>query len=199
MKFSIAAGTARAAILQRRSRSATRPRAAHSGVLAASSANRCRAPPDCIALSGTCTTRRCLASSPNIPLRRCRGTRPLPRLRRGSCRANTAWFSRLNGQRYTQPLTIEMDPRVKTSIADLQKQFELSKQIYDDLLASAAGGGQGCRCIDQAEVLARKRRAEPRPPRLTLPFRNCSRWRERVDDVADAGHKPTRFRVYTDR
>ena len=41
----------------------------------------------------------------------------------------------VDGQRYTQPLTIEMDPRVKTSIADLQKQFELSKQIYDDLLA----------------------------------------------------------------
>ena len=41
----------------------------------------------------------------------------------------------VDGKRYTQPLTIEMDPRVKTSTADLQKQFELSKQIYDDLLA----------------------------------------------------------------
>jgi photosystem II stability/assembly factor-like uncharacterized protein len=41
----------------------------------------------------------------------------------------------VDGQRYTQPLTIEMDPRVKTSIADLQKQFELSKLICDDLLA----------------------------------------------------------------
>ncbi len=41
----------------------------------------------------------------------------------------------VDAQRYTQPLTVEMDPRVKASIADLQKQFELSKQIYDDLLA----------------------------------------------------------------
>ncbi len=41
----------------------------------------------------------------------------------------------VDGQRYTQSLTIEMDPRVKASTADLQKQFELSKQIYDDLLA----------------------------------------------------------------
>ncbi|MFI5118240.1 MAG: glycoside hydrolase, partial [Terriglobales bacterium] len=40
----------------------------------------------------------------------------------------------VDGQRYTQPLTIAMDPRVKTSAADLQKQFELSKQIYDDLV-----------------------------------------------------------------
>jgi hypothetical protein len=37
-------------------------------------------------------------------------------------------------QRYTQPLTIEMDPRVKTSAAELQQQFDLSKQIYGDLL-----------------------------------------------------------------
>jgi hypothetical protein len=40
----------------------------------------------------------------------------------------------VDGQRYTQPLTIEMDPRVKTSASGLQEQFELSKQLYDDLL-----------------------------------------------------------------
>ncbi len=40
----------------------------------------------------------------------------------------------VDGQRYTQPLTIAMDPRVKTSTAGLQQQFDLSKQIYDDLL-----------------------------------------------------------------
>jgi photosystem II stability/assembly factor-like uncharacterized protein len=41
----------------------------------------------------------------------------------------------VNGERYTQPLTIEMDPRVKTPIADLQKQFDLSMEPYQDLLA----------------------------------------------------------------
>ncbi len=40
-----------------------------------------------------------------------------------------------DGQKYTQPLTVEMDPRVKTSMADLQQQFELSNQVYQDLLA----------------------------------------------------------------
>jgi len=39
------------------------------------------------------------------------------------------------GQRYTQPLTVEMDPRVKTSRADLQKQFDLSNELYHDFLA----------------------------------------------------------------
>jgi photosystem II stability/assembly factor-like uncharacterized protein len=33
---------------------------------------------------------------------------------------------------YQQPLTIQMDPRVKTSNADLAEQFKLSKQLYDE-------------------------------------------------------------------
>jgi len=41
----------------------------------------------------------------------------------------------VDGQKYSQPLTVEMDPRVKTSLADLQKQFEMSSQVYEDLLA----------------------------------------------------------------
>jgi photosystem II stability/assembly factor-like uncharacterized protein len=40
----------------------------------------------------------------------------------------------VDGQKYTQPLTVQMDPRVKTSVADLQKQFDLSQQVYQDLL-----------------------------------------------------------------
>jgi hypothetical protein len=40
----------------------------------------------------------------------------------------------VDGQRYTQPLTVEIDPRVKTPLRDLQKQFELSSQVYEDLL-----------------------------------------------------------------
>jgi len=41
----------------------------------------------------------------------------------------------VDGQKYSQALTVEMDPRVKTSLADLQKQFDLSSQVYADLLA----------------------------------------------------------------
>jgi hypothetical protein len=40
----------------------------------------------------------------------------------------------VDGQKFTQPLTVQMDPRVKTSIADLQRQFDLSQQLYQDLL-----------------------------------------------------------------
>jgi len=41
----------------------------------------------------------------------------------------------VDGQKYAQPLTVEMDPRVKTSVADLQRQFDLSSQVYADVLA----------------------------------------------------------------
>jgi hypothetical protein len=38
------------------------------------------------------------------------------------------------GKSYTQTLTLQMDPRVKTSTADLAEQFKLSKQVYDEWL-----------------------------------------------------------------
>ena len=35
------------------------------------------------------------------------------------------------GQTFSQPLTVKMDPRVKASVAELAKQFELSKALYE--------------------------------------------------------------------
>ncbi len=40
----------------------------------------------------------------------------------------------VNGKSYSQPLTIKMDPRVKTTNADLAQQSKLSQQMYEDLL-----------------------------------------------------------------
>jgi hypothetical protein len=37
----------------------------------------------------------------------------------------------VGGKSFTQPLTVKMDPRVKSSTADLVKQFDLSKALYD--------------------------------------------------------------------
>lgn len=37
----------------------------------------------------------------------------------------------VDGKTYTQPLTLKIDPRVKTSLPDLQKQFDLSKRLYN--------------------------------------------------------------------
>lgn len=41
----------------------------------------------------------------------------------------------VDGKSYSQPLTIQMDPRVKTSAADLEKQFQLSQKLYNHLLS----------------------------------------------------------------
>ena len=35
----------------------------------------------------------------------------------------------VDGKSYTQPLTVKMDPRVKTSLAGLQQQFALAQRI----------------------------------------------------------------------
>ena len=41
----------------------------------------------------------------------------------------------VDGRKYAVPFRIEMDPRVKTSETDLQKQFDASYAVYQDLLA----------------------------------------------------------------
>lgn len=42
------------------------------------------------------------------------------------------------GRTYTQPLTVKMDPRVKTPLPDLVKQFEMARQITAALAQSSA-------------------------------------------------------------
>ena len=44
----------------------------------------------------------------------------------------------VDGKSVTQPLTVRMDPRVKTPNEGLQQQFTLSKQMYDDAVAANA-------------------------------------------------------------
>jgi hypothetical protein len=43
-----------------------------------------------------------------------------------------------NGVSLTQPLTVRMDPRVKSGTLALQQQFALAKQVYDALVESLA-------------------------------------------------------------
>ena len=70
------------------------------------------------------------------------------------------------GQRYEQPLTVKMDPRVKTPLPGLQQQFALSKQMYDGIAEVAtmlaeirAPGGTPSEATRQAEQqLSRLRR-----------------------------------------
>ena len=44
----------------------------------------------------------------------------------------------VNGKKYSQPIVVRMDPRLKTPTAELTEQFRLSKQLYDQWLALAS-------------------------------------------------------------
>lgn len=67
----------------------------------------------------------------------------------------------VDGKSFTQPLTVEMDPRVKASAADLQQQFDLSWQLYQLRLKLAPIGKK---FDDIAEELTKlKARAAERP------------------------------------
>jgi len=67
----------------------------------------------------------------------------------------------VNGKTYTQPLTLQMDPRVKTSARDLGEQFRLSKQLYNRWLALNAATEQIKVIRSQfTEVRARTRAGE---------------------------------------
>jgi hypothetical protein len=46
----------------------------------------------------------------------------------------------VDGKSFSQPLTVQMDPRVKTSAADLQEQFDLAWQLYQQRLKLAPIG-----------------------------------------------------------
>jgi hypothetical protein len=68
---------------------------------------------------------------------------------------------RVDSKTFTQPLTVEMDPRVKTSAADLQEQFDLSWRLYQLRLKLAP---MGEKFDDVAEQLTKlKARAAERP------------------------------------
>ena len=57
----------------------------------------------------------------------------------------------VNGHSYTESLTVKMDPRVHTSLADLLQQFTVSKQLYDDMTA-------GSKALEQMRAVREKLR-----------------------------------------
>jgi hypothetical protein len=67
----------------------------------------------------------------------------------------------VEGKSFTQPLTVQMDPRVKTSAPDLQEQFDLSWQLYQLWLTLAPIGKKFDDINEQLTKL--KARAAERP------------------------------------
>ncbi len=61
-----------------------------------------------------------------------------------------------NGNSYSQPLTVKMDPRVKTPPAGLAQQFELSQQLYTQLLTLAPAVEQANDARRQLKLIRQK-------------------------------------------
>jgi hypothetical protein len=65
----------------------------------------------------------------------------------------------VNGKSYSQPLTVKMDPRVKTPIAGLQQQFFLSDEIYQRMLTLGPAAEQATELRKQLQE--RQTKAQP--------------------------------------
>jgi hypothetical protein len=85
-----------------------------------------------------------------------------------------------NGQTLTQPMTVTMDPRVKTPLADLQAQFRLSKELYDAILET--GGAMEQITAMQKQL---KERAANGPANDAL-----TEYGKRLDALAGVGYDP---------
>ena len=84
----------------------------------------------------------------------------------------------VGGKTYTQPLAVRMDPRVKTSVADLQQQFDKSMQAYQEAMSASEALGQ----VRDMEIQAAARKSSDKlaayekqlealsGPKATSPF-----------------------------
>ena len=72
----------------------------------------------------------------------------------------------VDGQRYTRDLNLTMDPRVKTSMADLQKQFDLSNRLYEQLLQLQPAVMDATQLREQLKAQAEKAKGTPEAAKI---------------------------------
>ena len=72
----------------------------------------------------------------------------------------------VDGKRYTRDLTVVMDPRVKTSTADLQKQFDVSRHVYEQLLQVQPAVDQATKLRDQLKAESEKSKGTPQAEKV---------------------------------
>ena len=89
-----------------------------------------------------------------------------------------------NGQTVSAPMKIAMDPRVKTSMADLEQQFTLAKKMYDDLMKATAA-------LHEISVLREQLKARKGQPVVgqTMPSIDS-----KLDAIAGPEHAARGFR-----
>lgn len=88
----------------------------------------------------------------------------------------------VGGKSYTQPLMVKIDPRVKTPMADLQKQFDLSKQIYEMRVKLEP-------ISDKIGLLATQLdKTKPNPSQTAL-VANIDALKKKLDEVSDSPNR----------
>ena len=90
-----------------------------------------------------------------------------------------------DGQKLTRELTIEMDPRVKTPTAGLQQQFDLSHQVYEDILALQPINDQ----VEQLRAQIKAQRAKSPSPADTAKL---DAFGQKLDAFAGEGRRRRR-------
>ncbi|WP_239461245.1 WD40/YVTN/BNR-like repeat-containing protein [Occallatibacter savannae] len=88
-----------------------------------------------------------------------------------------------NGKTRTEPLKIVMDPRVKTSQADLEKQFTAAKKMYEDLIKATAA-------LHEISVLREQMEARKGQPVVGQSMPSID---SRLDAIAGPEHGPRGF------
>ena len=83
------------------------------------------------------------------------------------------------GQSYSQPLTVKMDPRIKTSAAELQKQFDAATAVaHSQSEISRRTARSAAASQVRSENFARKRKLMRRsPPHLDALIQKAERHR----------------------
>ena len=90
-----------------------------------------------------------------------------------------------NGKQYKQEFTIQMDPRVKTPVTDLQQQFNLSQQVYQDLLVLQP-------INDQVEKLRAQIKAQRAKSQSDADKAKLDAFTQKLDAFAGAGGRRRR-------
>ncbi len=90
-----------------------------------------------------------------------------------------------NGKQYKQDFTIQMDPRVKTPVTDLQQQFNLSQQVYQDLLVLQP-------INDQVEKLRAQIKAQRAKSQSDADKAKLDAFTQKLDALAGAGGRRRR-------
>ena len=113
--------------------------------------------PASTASRGTCTsTRSARIPTPAMKARtaRCRITRTTSRTRHGRRRVPTSVRLTVDGKQYTQPITLRLDPRVKTSAAGLAQLNAVTRETYDAAVAAHAAYEQARALVAELDKLS---------------------------------------------